>query len=121
MPYPYPKQHHFNTNLIFFQLFSHLLLTFTGKEIKCRVQSAECRMQSAERMECRVQNAECRVKDALVGAIHESPENERIFVYSKSTGRGGAILRSKFATEQCGVCLHPPENKRIPYARTGDS
>ena len=37
-----------------------------------------------------VQNAECRVKGALVGAIHESPENERISVCFISTGRGGA-------------------------------
>ena len=44
-----------------------------------------------------MQNAECRVKGALVGAIHESPENERIFVYSKPTGRGGAI----FAKQIC--------------------
>ena len=40
------------------------------------VKNAEgAEVQSAE---CRVQNAECRVKVSLVGAIHESPENERI-------------------------------------------
>ena len=35
-----------------------------------------------------MQNAECRVKGVLVGAIHESPENERISVHFISTGRG---------------------------------
>ena len=36
-----------------------------------------CRVQSTNK--CRMQNAECRVKEVFVGAIHESPENERIF------------------------------------------
>ena len=45
-------------------------------------------MQNAEWIKCRMQNAECRVKESLVGAIHESPENERLsYVRTGDDGR----------------------------------
>ena len=68
-------------------------------------------MQSAEQMGCRVQNAECRVKGALVGAIHESPENERIFVYSKPTGRGAPWCSRK----QTIIVCKNGRSKPLPY------
>ena len=46
-----------------------------------------------------MQSAECRVKGALVGAIHESPENKRISIRFNSTGRGGAIFAKQICHE----------------------
>ena len=58
---------------------------------------------------CKEQSAKCRIIRNLVGAIHESPENERLsFIMA-----GGGTLLPEVAIFLVGECLGAPENKRF--------
>ena len=67
-----------------------------------------------------MQSAECRVKGAPVGAIHESPENERISVCFISTGRGGVIFAKQIYHGAKRSLLASSRNERISRIKAGE-
>ena len=51
------------------------------------------------------------------GDVLDAPQINKSSCTKNQPVGEGQFLRSKFATKRSGVCLHPPENERLPQTK----